>query len=204
MRVDFQNRPLFTVMDLLENDNVVTGDPHGFDATERAALRITAEWTHSYLGMPHPKRKGTMCPFSPSAVDRGRIWLGVDRRQLWREEILAETLPILVDYADRFFRARPADDPDADYDAVVVAFPDQDWEGVATRLKGRLAADFHDLRRMIGYLDICWDGGSIEEIAQGLVRSPMGVLILRRMVRGDDFFLVSPESRARYERHFPR
>src|SRR5688572_30104998 len=67
-----QTANLFTPEDLTD-----AARTRGLAESDLNALRAVADWTKAFVSRPHPElgRAGTVCPFTPVALERRSLWL---------------------------------------------------------------------------------------------------------------------------------
>ena len=99
------------------------GGTSGVADGDLAALRSVAEWITSYVLQQHEElvgRGGTVCPFLPVSVERGRLWL-VSEHVADGDGSVVE---LMSGYKRRLLEAERAEDDGVNYDVIVVVFPD--------------------------------------------------------------------------------
>jgi hypothetical protein len=171
---------------------------------QRQVLALTARWLGDVIAGPHPRRAGTMCPFVPEALRRGRIHIGVEPRNALPVAVLRERL-------QRWAEGWLAGLPDVAHGApplttLLVAHPFEEPDAARSTPHAAVKAerfDFLEAGRMVGVFTVPWTPLP-EQGARATWHNPMAVLALRHMVRGDDFFLhTSAAAMSLYRRRHP-
>jgi len=100
-----------------------TGRTSAVPAGDLTALGAVAEWIRSYVLQPHEElvgHGGTVCPFLPVSVERGRLWLV--------SEHVADgggsVVELMSGYKRRLLEAERSEEDGVNYDVIVVVFPD--------------------------------------------------------------------------------
>jgi hypothetical protein len=152
------------------------------------ALYSVVGWVHQYLVKTHPDlgRKGPVCPFAQGALDRGLLYLGI---YPGRPESVNELTEAMVRYRDWYIELRPSTRASAQFQSILVLFPDLTQEDAFRLIDAaqlRLKADYISRGLMIGEFH---DGPPPKA---GLwnsdfrpLRSPVPMLAIRTLVPTD-------------------
>ncbi|HEU4422925.1 MAG TPA: hypothetical protein VFR67_10385 [Pilimelia sp.] len=180
--------------------------PHPVAEGALEKLRAVVRWAEDYLCRPHPElgRKGPVCPYVQSALERGTFYLAVLRGESFPPELLGERL---VRYRDWFRELEPAHGPAAQFKTILLVFPDLPHQAAAA------VVDATQERLKPRYVG---DGLMIGEFHPGPppkaglwnpdfrpLRSPQPLLAIRHMVPSDLPFLADDRDLvAAYLEHF--
>jgi Domain of unknown function (DUF6875) len=157
-------------------------------------LRAIAEWVRQYLTNPHPElgRSGPVCPYVPTALKRGLLYLTV---QPGGRDVLdtTEVAQTVLRYRDWFRELEPREEPAAQFKTILILFPDvcaADAPEVIDRTQAALKPAFVEAGLMIGQFHQLppTDSGLWNPDFRPL-RSPVPLLAIRHMVSSDLPFL---------------
>jgi hypothetical protein len=156
------------------------------------ALYSVVGWAHQYLVKPHSDlgRKGPVCPFAQGSLDRGLLYLAIYPGE---PATVDEVTSALVRYRDWFLELRPSARDRAQFQSILVLFPDLPRHEVSSLIDAaqlRLKADYVSRGLMIGEFH---DGpppkaGLWNEEFRPL-HSPVPLLAIRSLVPTDFPFL---------------
>ncbi|MGW6574929.1 DUF6875 domain-containing protein [Streptomyces sp. NPDC054945] len=165
-------------------------DVHGLP--DGHPLRKTLEWIEEVVAKPNPNlgRSGVVCPFIPGSLQAKTIWFALPDAHFY---IPQDVMGVLNHYRDVFEQISPVIRPDAYFKTIIIAFPSIGPDR-ATRfiddVQSELKSDFISRGLMLGEFHP-------ENVAEGLhsrdfrpLQSPVPLLVIRRMVPPDRFFLI--------------
>jgi len=91
--------------------------------SDRNALRAVADWTKTFVAMPHRDlgRSGPVCPFVPVALDHRTLWLAAERGA---GRSTQDAIQLIDGYRRLLLAAKPVDGDYANYKSIVVVFTD--------------------------------------------------------------------------------
>lgn len=175
--------PRHPALRLLELDDI---DGEGMEP-----LRTVVTWAREYLCRPHPDlgRKGPVCPYAQSSLDRGQFYLALWPGVPTSVEAVARAL---LPYRDWFVRLAPAAQPHALFSAILVVFPDlpRSHHHVVDEAQRALKADYVSRGLMIGeFHDGPPDKPGLWNQDLRPLHSPVPLLAIRHMVPTDLPFL---------------
>ncbi|MGY1739469.1 MULTISPECIES: DUF6875 domain-containing protein [unclassified Blastococcus] len=173
---------------------------------DRAALSAVADWIGTFIVRPHAElgRPGPVCPFVPGSLERRTLRLAAERITGRDARSVAE---LVQGYRTLFRAIEPGDGPDAQYDVIVVVFPDLPADrarGVFDEVLGRLAVPSYDEDGIVfGPFYDGHEGTAVHNPDFHPFRSPVPFLFIRRAVVDDwVFFLDQPDWLDRWARRF--
>ncbi|MEU5583212.1 DUF6875 domain-containing protein [Streptomyces huasconensis] len=191
---------------LVELDDLARNDLPPWLGKHEESLREIVEWASSYLARPHPEvgRKGHVCPFVKTSMNRGLFYLAVEPGI---PKSSAETAEVLRVYRDWFVELARQYGGAAQYTTILVLFPDLPSDRVAEIIENTqvlLKADYVSHGLMIGEFH---DGppakGGLWNPEFRPLKSPVPLLAIRHMVPTDLPFLQDdPEQLAEYRRRY--
>lgn len=200
MRVSSRDPALY----LLDQHDVARGElpAHVREYCSHAAQAMA--WVQGYLCQPHPAlgRDGPVCPYTGPALKRGLFWLTI-----YPGEVMVDKLSDLVmRYRDWFLALHPTTGREAEYKSLLILLPDvapQRATDVVDGIQAALRPAFTARGLMIGQFHArCGEPGLWNPRFRPL-RSPLPLLAIRYMVRGDAPFLTTDAvSLAGYLRRF--
>ncbi|QFZ19884.1 DUF6875 domain-containing protein [Saccharothrix syringae] len=158
-------------------------------AAHETALRTVFAWADEYLCGPHPDlgRRGAVCPFTDTSLQRGLFYLSVHPgRPAGVEELAA----LLLDYRDWFGLLEPRTGPGAQFKTILVLFPELTGFDVVDRAQRALKPDYTRDGLMLGefHPGPPQKGGLWNPEFRPL-HSPVPLLAIRHMVPTDFPFL---------------
>jgi hypothetical protein len=169
--------------------------------SDRAALHTVAEWIKTFVARPNKDlgRAGPVCPFVPGALELKTLWLAP-------EQSVPEIVELVNAYKGLLLRSQPVDGDDAQYKAIVVAFPDLSAERAPEYFKniqplkkpayaenGVVLGDFHERN----------EGSAVYNPSFQPFKAPVPFLLLRPAVISDwKFFLDDEDWLALWARRF--
>ncbi|MFF5250933.1 DUF6875 domain-containing protein [Streptomyces leeuwenhoekii] len=191
---------------LIELGDLARNDLPAWLEKREETLREMVEWASSYLSRPHPEvgRKGHVCPFVKTSMNRGLFYLAVESGV---PESSAEAAQALRGYRDWFVELARRNGSAAQYTTILVLFPDLPRDRVVEIIENTqvlLKADYVSRGLMIGEFH---DGppakGGLWNPEFRPLKSPVPLLAIRHMVPTDLPFLKDdPEQLAEYRRRF--
>ncbi|MCP2302929.1 hypothetical protein LV79_002605 [Actinokineospora globicatena] len=168
-------------------------------APYRAQLRTVLDWARQYLTRPHESlgRRGSVCPFVQSSLDRGRFYLAVYPGHPASPGAVAEAV---LPYRDWFLELAPTSAGQAQLTTILVLFPDLPTQDVDRMIDGSqeaLKTDYVDRGLMIGeFHQGPPDKGGLWNPDFRPLRSPVPLLAIRHMVPTDFPFLTGNRDHA--------
>lgn len=159
------------------------------------AVKAIADWVRDYLCQPNPRlgRLGTVCPYVPSAITKGTLWIAPERIA---DKTELEAVQILAKYKDLFFELEPKDGDESHLKTILVVFADLPDERAQTvdRIQQALKDSYVRDGLMIGEFHKSNNAPGIHNPEFRPLQSPVPMLAIRYMVLGDWRFLIrSPE-----------
>jgi hypothetical protein len=188
MRVSPTDPPLY----LLDPDDVVRNDLPPHLRPFRAHARRILRWARAYLCRPHPAlgREGPVCPYTEPSLQRGLFWLafhpGADPPP-------GEVSAVVLRYRDWFLELEPVEEREGEYGAILLLFPQLDPARaplVIDRVQSALKSSFVAAGLMIGQFHAGCGEPALWNPDFRPLRSPVPLLVVRRMVRTDAAFLT--------------
>lgn len=168
----------------------------GLSEGDIVALRAVAAWIKSFIIQPNVElgREGTVCPFTPLAVEQDALWL-VAERSAGRST--ADVIEVIKGYQGRLLASPPVDGDAAQNKSILVVFSD---------LAAQKAQDFFSpVLEQIGLSSYAEDGlvmGPFYEGNDGTAiynpnfrpfQSPVPLMLMRRAVISDWKFFLNNE-----------
>ncbi|GLZ38038.1 hypothetical protein Acsp05_16620 [Actinokineospora sp. NBRC 105648] len=184
---------------LLEVDDIEDDLLPSALAPYRAQLRTILDWARQYLARPHESlgRRGSVCPFVQSSLDRGRFYLAVYPGHPADPRAVAEAV---LPYRDWFLELAPNPSGTAQLTTILVLFPDLPAQDVDRMIDGSqeaLKTDYVDRGLMIGeFHDGPPDKAGLWNPDFRPLRSPVPLLAIRHMVPTDFAFLAGNRDHA--------
>ncbi|GIH27164.1 hypothetical protein Aph01nite_54740 [Acrocarpospora phusangensis] len=165
---------------------------------EHRHLRAAAGWAREYLCNPHPDlgRRGPVCPYAQSSIDRRRFHLALRTGAL---RSVDEVVKAVEPYRAWFIQLAPREEPDALHTTILIVFPDAYGEldlidAAQRRLKDRYVQD----GLMIGeFHDGPPDKPGLWNPDLRPLASPVPMLVIRHMVATDLPFLADDPEHVR-------
>lgn len=158
-------------------------------------LQAVSEWVRGYLTSPHPElgRTGPVCPYVPTALKRGMLYLTI---QPGGRETLdsAEVTEAVLRYREWFQQIEPREGPAAQFKSIIILFPDvavEDAPEVIDRTQAALKPAFVESGLMVGqFHPLPPAEGGLWNADFRPLRSPVPLLAIRHMVASDLPFLT--------------
>jgi amino acid adenylation domain-containing protein len=164
----------------------------GTAGADLSTARAVIDWAREYLCTGHAElgRRGHVCPFAKTALDGGTFYVNVQSGTPERAEDVAE---MLLGYRDWFARLSIKDGSRAQWNTILVAFPDLAGDDVHRVIDGTqqlLKAEYVARGLMIGeFHDGPPDKAGLWNPDFRPLRSPVPLLAIRNMVPTDFPFL---------------
>jgi hypothetical protein len=158
-------------------------------------LHITAQWAQDFLSNPHPElgRKGAVCPYTKPSMDKELFWLSLYSK---RTSTPAEVRSLLIKYQEIFNSLAPVEGKETQFKTILVVFPhftQQDCNELIDNVQYQLKREFVSQGLMIGQFHAHCPQGGLWNPDFRVLRSPLPMLVIRKMVVSDYPFLEHDE-----------
>jgi hypothetical protein len=158
---------------------------------------LLLKWAEEFLTRPNKDlgRSGPVCPFVRPSLDRTTFWITAIEGPSPAPKDLEETV---LAYRDWFLELEPRTGEDAQFKTILIALPDilpQDWRTVIDETQARLKADFVRDELMLGQFHPHCEEPGIRSTEFRPLKSPVPMLVIRRITAGDIVFMRSHDGR---------
>jgi hypothetical protein len=159
-------------------------------------FRSCCEWIEYYLARPHPQlgRTGSVCPFAAPALARDSLRIAVVRLTPNGDQ-RTQILEAVEHYREAFLSERASGEAHL-LRSILILFPDvslQDAPELIDRTKEELKSSFVEQGLMLGEFHARNGSPGLHNSSFKPLRSPVPMLVIRRMVPTDFSFLNRPE-----------
>jgi len=180
------------------------------ECASTSSLRCVLEWVRVFLARPNPQlgRKGTVCPFVPTALTLDTIWMAeVPEADPSFERIAT----IISEYRDVYLSMEPTSGAEAKNKAFLVVFPalvarGADGAQVVDKVQANLKKYFVETGLMLGEFHAANESPGLHNPEFRPLRSPIPMLAIRHMVESDLPFLTResypPKERSSFLRSY--
>jgi hypothetical protein len=168
-------------------------------------FRSCCDWIANYLARPHAElgRTGNVCPFAAPAITKDTLRIAVVR--LTDETAKkGQIVEAITSYRDTFLHLESSDENQI-LQAILILFPDVQAHEAADLIdttKEELKAEFVEQGLMLGEFHSTNQSPALRNPAFKPLRSPIPMLVIRRMVSTDHVFLnrseYDPATRLQY------
>ncbi len=172
-----------------------------------SAMGQVVEWIDEFLAAQHPElgRKGSVCPFVPTALTLDTIWMAEITDSHPDMERVKE---VMGQFREIFLNIEPRQMPNAINKAIIVVFSNLDIANAAMvdDVQLSLKKSYVDMGLMLGEFHANNQSPGLRNAAFFPLRGPIPMLGMRHMVDSDLPFLMradySPEERASFLRSY--
>ena len=159
-------------------------------------FRSSCEWIENYLARPHAQlgRTGSVCPFAAPALAKDSLQVAVVRLTQ-NADRRTQVLEAVAHYRQTFLSIR-ASGAEHMLHSILIVFPDvsvEDAPELIDRTKEELKSSFVEQGLMLGEFHARNGSPGLHNPSFTPLRSPIPMLVIRRMVTTDFSFLNRPE-----------
>lgn len=168
-------------------------------------FQLTSEWIRTYLARPHSElgRSGNVCPFATPALAKDTLRLAVVRLSLGKDK--HTQIRDAVAYHRNAFLSHEDAEANKLLQSLLMLFPDvlpDEAADLIDRTKEEMKASFVEQGLMLGEFHSRNDSPGLHNASFLPLRSPIPMLVIRRLVASDFVFLsrqeYDPATRLRY------
>jgi hypothetical protein len=174
----------------------LTVEEFAYVADNMDLFHAGCDWIRNYLAQPHPQlgRAGNVCPFAAPALAKDSLRIAVARLTSTSDK-RTQIVSAIKRYRDDFL-ALAGPDRGSIFHSILILFPDVSPDEAADlidRTKEELKASFVEQGLMLGEFHSRNESPGLHNPKFMPLRSPIPMLVIRRMVAADLVFLNRPQ-----------